>query len=226
MKTSRSRRVSFSSSSSSSTTTTTVTYAFHNDQTAPPSQPSPIGSSKGPISITVHLPAQPQTQSNAATKIQSAYRAHQIRTLYKKISSVNADADDLQRLIQRQDTVDAVRSDERERLRVNESLMALLLRLDSVPGWDPAVREARRKVSRRIVGLQEILDAITEAKVGDNGGGLGWYCWGYEGFMRNWDEVVAEMEEEVCRARGGDEMDRFCAQYLGFRCLQRFLREP
>lgn len=222
MKPSRSRRVS--SPSFSSSTTTTVTYTFHNDQTNPPPQPSPTGSSEGPIPITVHLPHQAQT--NAAAKIQSAFRAHKIRALYRTISSVDSEADSLQRLIQRQETVDAVRSDERERLRMNESLMALLLRLDSVPGWDPAVREARRKVSRRIVGLQEILDAIYEAKMGDNGGGVfGGYCWGYDGFMRNWDEVVAEMEEDVCRAKGGEEMERFCDQYLGFRCLQRFLRE-
>lgn len=99
---------------------------------------------------------------------------------------------------------------------MNEALMSLLLRLDSVPGIDPAVREARRKVSRRIVGLQEILDAVVEAKVDFNG-------WDYDGIVRNWDETVAEMEAEICRERGGDEMERFCAQYLGFRCFQRFL---
>lgn len=101
--------------------------------------------------------------------------------------------------------------------------MGLLLRLDSVPGLDPTVREARRKVSRRIVGLQEILDSVCEAKVEDGDGGG---CWDYGGFTRNWDEVVAEMEENICRERGGEEFERFCAQHLGFRCLQRFLREP
>ncbi|XP_042973132.1 BAG family molecular chaperone regulator 5, mitochondrial-like [Carya illinoinensis] len=40
--------------------------------------------------------------------------------------------------------------------------MALLLKLDSVPGVDPSLRGARRKVSHRIVGLQEIVDAISE----------------------------------------------------------------
>ena len=44
--------------------------------------------------------------------------------------------------------------------------------------------------------------------------------------MRSWDDVVAKMEEEVCRERGGDEMERFCAEHLGFRCLQRFLSGP
>ncbi|KAF4399538.1 hypothetical protein G4B88_022621 [Cannabis sativa] len=198
---------------------TTVTYTFHNDQTTPTSQSNsttnavPVHSTEAPIPITVHLPQQTQPNSApAATKIQSAYRAHRIRTLHRTISSVDSAADELQRVIQRQDTVDAIRSDEREKLRMNEALMALLLRLDSVPGWDPAVREARRKVSRRIVGMQEILDAITESKVEDGQS----YFWGYDGFTRNWDEVLAEMEEDVCKSTGGDELERFCAEHLGF----------
>lgn len=151
---------------------------------------------------------------SAASAIQAAFRAHRVRTLYKTLSAANSDADRLQRLIQRQETVDAVRFDPRERLRMNESLMALLLRLDSVPGFDPTVREARRKISRRIVGLQEIVDAICETtKVG---------CDVYD-WDRDWCEVVGNMEEEVCRERGGEDMDRFCYQYLGFRCFHRFL---
>lgn len=167
------------------------------------------------IPIVIHL-SPPQSHS-AATKIQSTYRAHLIRSLYRTISAVNSEAGRLQRLIQMQETVDSLRSSERERLRMNESLMALLLRLDSVPGTiDPAVREARRKVSRRIVGLQEIVDAIC-----CSGAGGDWerYAW-------DWEDAVWGMEEELCRERGGEEMERFCAQYLGFRCLERFLRQP
>ena len=60
--------------------------------------------------------------------------------------------------------MDAIHNNEREKLRMNEALMGLLLKLNSVPGVNPTVREARRKVSRRIVALQEILDAISAAK--------------------------------------------------------------
>lgn len=107
---------------------------------------------------------------------------------------------------------------------MNEALMALLLKLDSVPGTDPSIREARRKVSRRIVGLQEILDGICEAKVDYNYSDCEYGDWGPFGYWRNLDKVVEQMEEEVCRERGGHEMVEFCAQHLGFRCLQRFLR--
>lgn len=92
--------------------------------------------------------------------------------------------------------------------------MGLLLTLDSVPGVVPTVRELRRHVSRRIVGLQEILDAVSESRVDE-----------WDGFLRVWDDVVERMEEDVCRERGGYEMERFCADNLGFRCFQRFLSQ-
>jgi len=208
---------------SSSTTTTTVIHTFYNDHTTPPATKE--------IPIETPLPA---TKANvktnataAAARIQSGYRSYRIRNLYKKISSINREANRVQSIIQRQETVDAIRSDEKERLRMNETLMALLLKLDSVPGLDPTIREARRKVSRKIVGMQEILDSISETKeeiqwwnYNDLGGvdsGQGGGAW-----PLYWEEAV---EEEMCREKGGEEMERFCAQYLGFRCFQRFLRE-
>nr|XP_028948062.1 BAG family molecular chaperone regulator 5, mitochondrial-like [Malus domestica] len=168
---------------------------FSQLQTPPATTEIPIQSSNAPIPITLHLP-----QSTATIKIQSAYRAHLIRTHFKTIAAVHSEADEFQRLIQRQETVDSVRTSEREKLRMNESLMRLLLKLDS----DPTVREARRKVSRRIV------DAIVLEDVDGFWGGRD------DGFGRNWDDVLAEMKEEACKDKGGEEMERFCAQYMGF----------
>ncbi|XP_054779041.1 BAG family molecular chaperone regulator 5, mitochondrial [Prosopis cineraria] len=191
---------------------TTATYTTHNNDLSTPRNSH--NSNQVPV-VRPRL-----SPSNAALKIQSAYRSHRIRVLYRRIAAVDSEADRLQRLIQRQDTVDAVRSNELEKLKMNEALMALLLRLDSVPGINPTVREARRKVSRRIVGLQEILDSVCESKVD----AYNW--WGRNGLMSNWADFVADMEESVCRERGGEEMERFSAQNLGFRCLERFLRQP
>ncbi|KAI3745427.1 hypothetical protein L1987_58539 [Smallanthus sonchifolius] len=156
-------------------------------------------------------------ETTAAVKIQSAYRSHAIRKLTNKIKSVNHEADKLQRLIQLQETVDAVRSNNQERIKINEALMKLLFTLDSVPGFDQTVREFRRNVSRRIVGLQEILDSICEANEGN-----------WDGFLRDWDDVIAGIEHDVCREIGGpvsNDFERFCAENLGFQCLQRFLRQ-
>ncbi|XP_010553459.1 PREDICTED: BAG family molecular chaperone regulator 5, mitochondrial [Tarenaya hassleriana] len=195
---------------------TTVIYAFQNDHI------TPTATLEIPIEETLTPSPSPQqpTTSSAAARIQSAYRSHRIRGLYKTISSVDREAGLLQSLIQRQETVDAIRTDDRERLRMNEALMSLLLKLDSVPGPDLTVREARRKVSRRIVGMQEILDSISDAKDEDPW----WWCDGGGGgaWPLYWEEAA---EEDICRERGGDEMERFCAQYLGLRCFQRFLRE-
>ncbi|XP_009590995.1 BAG family molecular chaperone regulator 5, mitochondrial-like isoform X1 [Nicotiana tabacum] len=200
-----SRRNSFYSSSSS-----TVTCFMENDQSTPEIIQIPIQSP--PENALPNLSAPTGT---AAVKIQSAYRSYIVRTLVKKISAVNSEANYLQRLIQRQqDTVDAVRSSERERIRMNEALMGLLLRLDSVPGIDPTVRELRRHVSRRIVGLQEILDAVSDTKIQN-----------WDGFLMDWDDVIERMEMEVCKERGDNELETFCAEHLGFRCLQRFLRD-
>jgi hypothetical protein len=99
----------------------------------------------------------------AATKIQAAFRGHLVRRHIAAIRSADAEATRLERLLRRQETVDAVRGDERERARFSEALMAALLRLDAVPGYYPAVRDARRAVSRRVVGLQEVFDAVVAA---------------------------------------------------------------
>lgn len=188
---------------------TTVTFAYRNEYPGPAPQIQSQLTASLPRS-TSESPSSAAAAAAAATKIQSAYRSHVVRGLVRKIAAVDLEASRLERLIQRQDTVDAMRSDDRERLRMNEALMALLLRLDSVPGVDPAVRELRRSLSRRIVGLQEIADAICDARVPD-----------WDGFLRCWDEAVAGIEDRVCRERGGgQEMERFCAEKLGFRCLQ------
>ncbi|GAB2301027.1 hypothetical protein Dimus_035063 [Dionaea muscipula] len=197
--------------------TSTVSCTPHTDS-SPASQTTefqvPVDSPEPPIPITVHFSDPPPSTSAAAAaaRIQAAYRSYAIRTLVKKIAAVKSETDRLERMIQQQETVDAVRSEERERLRINELLMRLLLDLDSVPGFDPPVRDLRRRLSRRIVGLQEVMDGICDHRVGSD---LVW----------EWDEVIGSMEEDLCRENGGDELDRFCAQNLGFRCFQRFLRD-
>uniref|UniRef100_A0A0E0CQQ1 BAG domain-containing protein n=1 Tax=Oryza meridionalis TaxID=40149 RepID=A0A0E0CQQ1_9ORYZ len=99
----------------------------------------------------------------AAARIQAAFRGHLVRRHAAAVRGADAEATRLERLLRRQETVDAVRGDERERARFSEALMAVLLRLDAVPGYYPAVREARRAVTRRVVGLQEVFDAVLAA---------------------------------------------------------------
>ncbi|CAM8937148.1 unnamed protein product [Rhodiola kirilowii] len=174
------------------------------------------------VTIPIDTPQPEKTQipiayDAAAVKIQSSYRAHLIRSLINTIRGVNSEADKLQRTIQQQETVDAIRTSERERIRVNEALMTLLLKLDSVRGLDPVVRELRKSVSRKIVGLQEVVDAVAESRSAAEEDG-------YWEFVRSWEDDLAAIEGEVCREMGGGEMERFCVEKLGFVCFQRFLR--
>lgn len=115
-------------------------------------------------------PAPGKSPAAAAAKIQAAFRAHLVRRHVAAVRSADAEASRLERLLRRQETVDAVRGDERERARFSEALMAVLLRLDAVPGYYPAVREARRAVSRRVVGLQEVFDSVLAAPEADTCG--------------------------------------------------------
>ncbi|OAY75081.1 BAG family molecular chaperone regulator 5, mitochondrial [Ananas comosus] len=194
-------------------------YFASDDQNPPPHSPKtipvPIDSpsdNETLARIPVHLPPSVASVASAAAaaKIQAAYRGHLVRSLVGTIRAVDSEAGRFERLIQRQETVDAVRRDERERLRVSEGLMALLLRLDAVPGVYPAVRDLRRAVSRRIVGLQEILDAVAATSPV-----------AAEGFPGSLDEIVAgiwrgvEEEEED----GGVGVSRSG----GFECWERFV---
>lgn len=144
-------------------------FSQHGQSSSSPSAPDPL-------------------RSAAASKIQAAYRARRAGALLRKIAGVEAEARRLERLIQSQDTVDAVRRDGRERAAMNERLMRLLLELDAVPGVDEEVRERRRAASRRVVGMTEVLDAVAEERVED------WSA----AIPLSWEEIAAEL----CRVAG------------------------
>ncbi|KAF2286458.1 hypothetical protein GH714_017060 [Hevea brasiliensis] len=63
------------------------------------------------------------------------------------------------------ENVEMIRRDSKERLKVNEMLMNLLFRLDSVPGVDSGVRDCRRTVVKTVIRLQEMVDAIVPDSV-------------------------------------------------------------
>ncbi|GJM86658.1 hypothetical protein PR202_ga02538 [Eleusine coracana subsp. coracana] len=128
----------------------------------PNPKPTAAAAHRPPKTI-VQIPITSPSEETAAARIQAALRGHMVRRHVAAVRSADAEATRLERLLRRQETVDAVRGDERERARFSEALMAALLRLDAVPGHYPAVRDARRAVSRRVVGLQEVFDAVVAA---------------------------------------------------------------
>ncbi|XP_062221003.1 BAG family molecular chaperone regulator 5, mitochondrial-like [Phragmites australis] len=145
--------------------TSTSHFCFDSVDSSP--KPKPACKPKTTVRIPITSPSG-ETQEKppyaaAAAKIQAAFRGHLVRLHVAAVRSADAEATRLERLLRRQETVDAVRGDERERARFSEALMAALLRLDAVPGYYPAVRDTRRAVSRRVVGLQEVFDAVIAA---------------------------------------------------------------
>ena len=63
-----------------------------------------------------------------------------MRKSVKKITTIRREVDEVERRISREDALESMKKDSKERLRVNEMLMSLLFRLDSVRGIDLGVR--------------------------------------------------------------------------------------
>ncbi|XP_047313932.1 uncharacterized protein LOC124917579 [Impatiens glandulifera] len=85
------------------------------------------------------------------------------RRRVKQISDLKRQVDDVEARISSSETVEILRIDAKERLRLNESLMSLLLKLDSVHGTVPGVRDCRKAVIKKAIALQEKIDAIVTA---------------------------------------------------------------
>ena len=83
-----------------------------------------------------------------------------MRKSVKKIAAIRREVDEVERRILREEALESMKKDPKERLRVNETLMSLLFKLDSVRGVDLGVRDCRKSVIKRAIALQEFLDSI------------------------------------------------------------------
>ena len=90
----------------------------------------------------------------AAVRVQAAARGFLARRSVRSVREVEREAEDVGRKVARE--AEALRGDARARIAVGESLMRLLLRLDAVRG----AREYRRRVARRVLALQDAVDAL------------------------------------------------------------------
>ncbi|CAL1355094.1 unnamed protein product [Linum trigynum] len=136
--------------------------AVHSPSTAPPARKV--------VSVPVHFvdsssPAPPspsdlplRRSDSAAKKIQKVFRGFTVRKSLKKIAGIRNEVNAVE--IRISDTTDLICRDAKERLNVNETLMSLLFRLDSVPGLDPGVRDLRKRVIKKAIALQEFVDSI------------------------------------------------------------------
>ncbi|KAJ9555993.1 hypothetical protein OSB04_010607, partial [Centaurea solstitialis] len=102
------------------------------------------------------------SENEAALIIQSAYRGFQVRKS-KPITKLRQIAEVGRRVIELKNRVHDLESsffDNKEKVVIGETIMSLLLKLDTIQGLHPAVREVRKCVAKELVGLQEKLDSL------------------------------------------------------------------
>ncbi|KAK8648559.1 hypothetical protein V6N13_129309 [Hibiscus sabdariffa] len=112
------------------------------------------------VSIPVRFVGSERCKSESAIKIQKVFRGFLVRKNVKKIMAIRVQVNEMERGVSKAETVDLIRNDSKERLKVNEILMSLLFKLDSVRGVDPCVRDLRKSVIKKAIALQEMVDAI------------------------------------------------------------------
>jgi len=116
------------------------------------------------VSIPVHFVGSERTRTDSAVKIQRMLRGFLVRNAMRKIGAMRVELERIEREIR----VEVLRREQRERVRVIETIMNLLLRLDSVRVLHySGLRECRKSVIKKTVALQEMLDemAVGEEEV-------------------------------------------------------------
>ncbi|XP_010682706.2 BAG family molecular chaperone regulator 6 [Beta vulgaris subsp. vulgaris] len=137
---------------------------YHRVPTTASSRPIKI------IEIPIHSgeSVKKRSESSSALTIQKTFRGFRVRKTVKKILEVKKEVDAVEKKLQERETMDVIKRDGREKLKVNEALMALLFKLDSVQGFDYGVREFRKAVIRKAIMLQELIDSAIDDD--DDGG--------------------------------------------------------
>ncbi|KAK1418658.1 hypothetical protein QVD17_27803 [Tagetes erecta] len=110
------------------------------------------------------------SEHEAALIIQSVYRGFEVRKsqplkklrqiyeVKKQVFELRNDIQDLE------SSYSTANIDGKKKLIIGETIMSLLLKLDTIQGLHPFVREVRKSVAKELVGLQEKLDSLASAK--------------------------------------------------------------
>ncbi|XP_015060614.1 BAG family molecular chaperone regulator 6 [Solanum pennellii] len=105
------------------------------------------------------------SNDEAATKIQSAYRGFTVRRWeplkkLKQIAKIEEQMAEHKKHIQTLESSADNGVDNKQRTILTEVIMDLLLKLDTIQGLHPTVREYRKSVAKELVSLQEKLDLL------------------------------------------------------------------
>ncbi|GJN04399.1 hypothetical protein PR202_ga21946 [Eleusine coracana subsp. coracana] len=108
------------------------------------------------VEISRKLVKRAPSAEEAAVRIQAAARALLARKAVRALRSVEREAEEIGEKVACE--AETLRGDGRARIAVGEQLMKLLFRLDAVRG----AREYRRKVTKRVLALQDAVDALEQ----------------------------------------------------------------
>ncbi|XP_052185178.1 uncharacterized protein LOC127796818 [Diospyros lotus] len=138
----------------------TTSFESHPNQA---SRGIPVRPPRKVVSIPVRFVGSEETTQMSRTastlKIQKVFRGFLVRKSLKKIRFIGRQVEEVEtRLSRGVEAVELIRRDAKERIRVNEELMALLFQLDSIRGVDVGVRNCRKAVIKKVIALQERVD--------------------------------------------------------------------
>lgn len=109
------------------------------------------------------------SEQEAATIIQSAYRGYDVRRWeplkkLRQIAKIREEAGEVKKHIHDLASRSGSSINEREKAIVAETIMKLLLKLDTIQGLHPSFRDVRRSVAKELTVLQEKIDSIINKK--------------------------------------------------------------
>uniref|UniRef100_A0A0A8ZMB3 BAG domain-containing protein n=1 Tax=Arundo donax TaxID=35708 RepID=A0A0A8ZMB3_ARUDO len=112
------------------------------------------------------------SEPDAAVRIQSAYRGYDVRRWQpldklRKIRDVHEQMQGVSRQLESLEA-SSKKPTEKEQVAIGETIMNLLLKLDTIQGLHPSVREARKSVARELICLQEKLDSLCKQPSGES----------------------------------------------------------
>ncbi|KOM36734.1 hypothetical protein LR48_Vigan03g011500 [Vigna angularis] len=142
------------------------------------------------VSIPVRFVSSERSRGDSAIKIQRVLRGFLVRKTLKKIAAMRVELARIESEIR----LEVVKREAKERVRVIETIMNLLLKLDSVRVLHySGLRECRKSVIRKAIALQEMLDQMG---VADSNEGVKIEEKEEECAVEEWNCLVKEEEED------------------------------
>ncbi|WJX81035.1 hypothetical protein P8452_63965 [Trifolium repens] len=116
------------------------------------------------VSIPVHFVGSERNRADSATMIQKVARGFLVRKSLKKMLKMKVELEEIEKKVNNEETVKMMKKEQKEKVRMGETIMNLLLRLDSVRVFHCcyALRDLRKSIIKRAIVLQEFVDQIHE----------------------------------------------------------------